>query len=117
MERNEKRNRALGIATPSNNKHPVKTNSMDKNNKENKRNESNYNAKAMELTRKVSSPRKSANNEITRQTTRTISSKSTDDSDVNVEINITTNQHIQVIDKNLYIVAISIKTYRRLGRS
>lgn len=98
LERNEKRNKALGIATPSNNKHPVKTQSMDKN-KENKRSESNSNAKVMELTRKVSSPRKSANNEVSRQTTRTISSKSSKDdaSDVNVEINITTNQHIQVI--------------------
>lgn len=105
MERNEKRNKALGIATPSNNKHPVKavkTQSMDKN-KENKRSESNSNAKVMELTRKVSSPRKSANNEVSRQTTRTISSKSSKDdaSDVNVEINITTNQHIQVIHYHL----------------
>lgn len=112
MERNEKRNKALGIATPSNNKHPVKSQSMDKNNKENKRVGSNSNAKVMELTRKESSPRKSANNEISRQTTRTISSKSKDDSDVNVEINITTNQHIQVIDKHFYIIPISIKHYQ-----
>ena len=104
MERNEKRNKALGIATNYNNKHPVKSLSMDKNNKENKRVECNSNAKVMELTKKVSSPRKSALTESSRPTTtRTISSKSKDDADVNVEINITTNQHIQVIDKYFYI--------------
>lgn len=67
--------------------------------------ENRSNARITEMTKKSqSSPRKSSNNEIVRANTktltpskaRTISSKTKDDADVAVEINITSNQNIQV---------------------
>lgn len=100
LERNEMRNKALGI-TPSKAKvsAPSPKKSIDK---ENKRSESN--PRITEMTRKsLSSPQKSStSNEMVRATLnktplRTVSSKTNkDDADVAVEINITSNQNIQV---------------------
>lgn len=93
------RSKALGIeATPSYPSASPKK-SMDK---ENKRSESN--PRVTEMTRKsISSPRKSSSSEIARVSSsnrtpaRTVSSKtSKDDADVAVDINITSNQNVQV---------------------
>lgn len=93
------RSKALGI-TPS-----AKSNSPKKStDKENKKRDSNV--RVTEVTKKpTASPRKTVNNEIARvsstrtpnKMTKTVSSKSgSDDADVAVEINITSNQNIQV---------------------
>jgi hypothetical protein len=97
------RSKALGIEeTP---KHPVSSpkKSVDK---ENKRSESN--PRITDVTRKnISSPRKSTTTEVTRVSSnsrtpsRTVSSKSKDDADVAVDINITSNQNVQV--RKIYI--------------
>ena len=84
MERNEKRNKALGIS--SNQSSLLEESSFI--DKENKRQD----------TVKVSSPRKSAQtSQVTRysNTPKTVSSKK-EDADVAVEINITSSQNIQV---------------------
>lgn len=86
MERNEKRNKALGIT--SNQSSIIEESSViDKENK-------------MLDTGKVSSPRKSAQtSQVARfsnnNTPKTVSSKK-EDADVAVEINITSSQNIQV---------------------
>lgn len=92
------RSKALGIATTPK---PAVSSPKKSADKENKKTEPNV--RVTELTKKsFSSPRKSANGkEIVRAnsktpTTRTVSNKSSDNSDVNVEINITSNQHVQV---------------------
>lgn len=90
LERNEMRNKALGIASNQSSLVEEKEKSFDKENR-----------KLVNNTRKsISSPRKSAqNNEIARigskTPVKTISSKS-EDADVAVEINITSTQNIQV---------------------
>lgn len=94
------RSKALGISTNSKPTHSPKK-SMDK---ENKKAESN--ARITEMTKKsAASPRKSSSgNEIVRvnnktltpSKARTVSSKTKEDADVAVEINITSNQNIQV---------------------
>lgn len=89
MERNEKRNKALGIT--SNQSSILEESSVI--DKENKRLD----------TVKVSSPRKSAQtSQVTRysnnNTPKTVSSKK-EDADVAVEINITSSQNIQVEKK------------------
>jgi hypothetical protein len=103
LERNKMRSKALGIdATP---KHPVSSpkKSMDK---ENQRSESN--PRITDMTRKsISSPRKTTTTEVKRVSSsnktpsRTVSSKSKDDADVAVDINITSNQNVQV--RKIYI--------------
>lgn len=93
------RSKALGISTGT------KTNSPNKTaDKENKKRDSNV--RVTEMTKKpTASPRKTTTSEIVRvdsnktpnKLTRTVSSKSgNDDADVAVEINITSNQNIQV---------------------
>lgn len=98
------RSRALGIATTP--LKPPVSSPKKSTDKENKRSESN--ARITEMTKKtVSSPRKSSsssdivratsNKTLTPTKSRTVSSKTTkDDADVAVEINITSNQNIQV---------------------
>lgn len=93
------RSKALGISSSSSKPTlPSPKKSMDK---ENKKSESNV--RVTEMTKKAAaSPRKSSNNEIVRVNNRqltparTVSSKTKDDADVAVEINITSNQNIQV---------------------
>lgn len=96
-ERNKLRSQALGITS---NIKPIALSPKKSMEKENR-----SNARITEMTKKSqSSPRKSSNNEIVRANTktltpskaRTISSKTKDDADVAVEINITSNQNIQV---------------------
>jgi hypothetical protein len=100
------RSKALGIATTPK---PAVSSPKKSVDKENKKSESN--ARITEMTRKAtapSSPRKSSSNEIVRassnNTTRTVSSKTTkeDGADVAVEINITSNQNIQVSNKKTF---------------
>lgn len=90
------RSKALGIST--NAKLPVSPQKSD-----GKENKSDAIARITQVTRK--SPRKSSTNEIVRAESnksmtptkaRTVSSKTKDDADVAVEINITSNQNIQV---------------------
>lgn len=98
LERNEMRSKALGIST---NAKPPVSSPRKSEGKENKKTESI--ARITEMTKK--SPRKSSSNEIVRvdgnktltpMKTRTVSSKTKEDADVAVEINITSNQNIQV---------------------
>lgn len=92
------RSKALGIST---NAKPPVSSPKKSDGKENKKTESS--ARITEMTKK--SPRKSSSKEIvlansdktlTPMKTRTVSSKTKDDADVAVEINITSNQNIQV---------------------
>lgn len=111
LERNEMRSKALGI-TPG-----AKTNSPKKTtDKENMKRDSNV--RVTEVTKKpTASPRKSASSEIARvsstktpnKLTRTVSSKSgSDDADVAVEINITSNQNIQVSKRCLFLIELAL---------
>lgn len=94
------RGKALGISTNNSkiSSSPKKTVSDKENTK--------YEAKIAEL--KSKSPRKTSSAELvqtsannTPSKTRTVSSKTKDDADVAVEINITSSQNIQVVRKLL----------------
>lgn len=100
------RSKALGISTSSSKATlPSPKKLIDKENKK-----SDSNVRVTEMTKKTAaSPRKSSSsNEIVRVNNRqltparTVTSKTKDDADVAVEINITSNQNIQV-GKRIYI--------------
>lgn len=101
------RSEALGISSNNKPNAPTPKKSTDK---ENIR--TNSNARITDMSKKSSaSPRKSSSNEIVRgdsksftpSNTRTVSSKTKDDADVAVEINITSNQNIQVKEITFFL--------------
>lgn len=98
LERNEMRNKALGLSSSSAKSNPSPKKSVDKENQKN-----NSSTRITEMIKK--SPRKSSSNDLalvnsnkglTPSKARTVSSKNKDEADVGVVINITSNQNIQV---------------------